>query len=85
MMRLNLKSSKGQQPLCLAKAPNGCWLRITGICNSCPECERLKEMGFSESTLVRKIASSTAILCQIGGARLAVCQELGQHIHVEQA
>lgn len=70
--------------LTLARARCGERLRITSICRQCPECIRLREMGFCELCEVRKVAEGSAMICLLNGVRLAIGRELGAHVHVER-
>lgn len=45
---------------------------------------RLRELGFCETAIVRKVSDGTALLCQICGVRLAIGRELASGILVER-
>lgn len=70
-------------PLNLCSAKCGIRLRIVSINSSCIECQRLRELGFSESTEVCKIAQGAAIICSLYGTRLAIGKSLGKLVLVE--
>lgn len=70
--------------LTLARARCGDRLRITAVCRNCPECIRLREMGFCERCEVRKVTEGGAMICLLNGVRVAIGRELGAHVHVER-
>lgn len=69
--------------LTLATAKCGQSFRISHICPDCPHCIRLRELGFHDRTLVRKIADGAAIICLVMGTRVALGRELCDHVEVE--
>jgi len=71
-------------PLTLCSARCGQVLRILGLNASAEECNRLRELGFSEHSEVCKLSDGSAILCKLAGARLALGRELGALVLVEQ-
>jgi Fe2+ transport system protein FeoA len=71
-------------PLTLTRARCGERLRITSICRECPECIRLRELGFCEDCEVRKVSEGGAMICLFKGARVAIGRELGAHVQVER-
>ena len=62
----------GAPRLTLATAKCGEKLRIRHICPDCPHCIRLRELGFHDRTLIRKIADGAAIICLLMGTRVAL-------------
>lgn len=68
----------------LARAKVGERLRVVTICPDCPECLRLRELGFQDRVEVRKIADGAAIICSIMGMRVAIGRDLGEHVRVEK-
>jgi Fe2+ transport system protein FeoA len=68
----------------LARAKVGERLRVITICPDCPECLRLRELGFQDRVEVRKIADGAAIICSIMGMRVAIGRDLGEHVRVEK-
>ena len=89
-MRLNLNSAdlarsmNVEKSLTLAQARCGERLRITAICPNCPECVRLREIGFRESSEICKMSDGGAMICLLMGNRVALGRKLGSHIHVER-
>lgn len=79
-----MTSATSLAPFTLARARCGERLRITHVCRSCPECIRLREMGFCEFCEVRKLAEGSAMICLLNGVRVAIGRELGAHVHVEK-
>lgn len=73
-----------QPILTLARAKVGDRLRVVTICPECPECLRLRELGFQDRVEVRKVADGAAIICSIMGLRVAIGRSLGDHVHVEK-
>ena len=67
-----------------ASAHCGDRLRVRHICPDCPHCVRLREMGFHDRTVVKKIADGAAIICLLMGTRLALGRELCEHVEVER-
>ena len=70
--------------LTLARAKVGERLRVVSICPECPECVRLRELGFQDRMEVRKVADGAAIICSIMGMRVAIGRDLGEHVRVEK-
>ena len=71
------------KPMTLARARCGERLRVVHICPDCPECVRLREMGFYDTAEVRKLSDGAAIICLLLGVRVAIGRDLGEHVHVE--
>jgi len=70
--------------LTLARAKVGDRLRVVTICPDCPECMRLRELGFQDRVEVRKVSDGAAIICSIMGMRVAIGRGLGDHVRVEK-
>ncbi len=75
---------KANKPLTLSQARCGERLRIAAICPNCPECVRLRELGFSEAREIRKVSDGGAMICLLMGIRVAVGKRLGSHVQVER-
>lgn len=73
-----------QSTLTLARAKVGERLRVVTICPDCPECMRLRELGFQDRMEVRKVSDGAAIICSIMGMRVAIGRGLGEHVRVEK-
>ena len=70
--------------LTLSTAKCGEKLRVRHICPDCPHCARLRELGFRDHTVVKKIADGAAVICLLMGTRLALGRELCEHVEVER-
>jgi Fe2+ transport system protein FeoA len=70
--------------LTLARAKVGERLRVVTICPDCPECVRLRELGFQDQMEVKKVADGAAIICSLMGMRVAIGRDLGEHVQVER-
>jgi Fe2+ transport system protein FeoA len=70
--------------LTLARAKVGERLRVVTICPDCPECVRLRELGFQDQMEVRKVTDGAAIICSLMGMRVAIGRDLGEHVRVER-
>ena len=73
-----------QGTLTLARANVGERLRVVTICPDCPECVRLREIGFQDQMEVRKVSDGAAIICSLLGMRVAIGRDLGEHVRVER-
>jgi Fe2+ transport system protein FeoA len=71
-------------PIDLCQARCGDLLRVVSVCPECPECVRLRELGFCESSQVRKIADGGALICMLMGTRVAIGRNLGRSVLVEK-
>lgn len=67
----------------LRDAALGGEFRIASV--SGPVCEKLRDMGFCESLIVRKLSNGRNLLCTVCGCRLALSRELAQHVMVTSA
>ena len=73
-----------QGTLTLSRAKVGERLRVVTICPDCPECVRLRELGFQDQMEVRKVSDGAAIICSLLGMRVAIGRDLGEHVRVER-
>ena len=69
-------------PLCQLQA--GASGRICVIKGGDDFCQRIRELGFSEATLVTKVSGSTTSLCQVNGTRIALSHAAAMNILVER-
>jgi Fe2+ transport system protein FeoA len=74
----------GPPRLTLANARCGERLRVRHICPDCPHCVRLRELGFHNHTLVKKLADGAAVICLVHGTRVALGRELCAHVEVDR-
>lgn len=79
-----MAASPSPQSLTLTSARCGDRLRVAAVCPNCPECVRLREMGFCEAAEVRKVCDGGAMICLLMGMRVAIGRELGKHVRVEK-
>lgn len=72
---------KNLSPLCqLAAGATGRVCELKGDENFC---QRLREMGFGEASLVTKVSGSTTSLCQVNGTRIALSHGAAMNVLVE--
>ena len=69
-------------PLC--QLPAGATARVCAINGDDDFCQRIRELGFSEATLVTKVTGSTTSLCQVNGTRIALSHAAAMNILVER-
>lgn len=69
-------------PLC--QLPVGATGRVCAITGDSDFCQRIREMGFSEASLVTKISGSATSLCQINGTRIGLSHAAAMNILVER-
>ncbi|HTL68612.1 MAG TPA: FeoA family protein [Lacunisphaera sp.] len=72
---------KHLSPLC--QLPPGASARICEIQGHDGFAQRLREMGFGEAALVKKISGHTTSLCQVNGTRIALNHDAAKSILVE--
>lgn len=72
---------KNLSPLC--QLPPGTSARICEIRGHDGFAQRLREMGFGEAALVKKISGHTTSLCQVNGTRIALNHDAAKSILVE--
>lgn len=87
-MRLILSLTKlddmpPQPPVNLCSARCGEKLRILSLQSGVEECNKLREMGFCESSEICKVMDGSAIICSVYGMRLAIGRALGAAVLVE--
>jgi ferrous iron transport protein A len=58
--------------------------RVCALTGDAHFCQRVREMGFGESTYVTKISGDSTILCQVNGTRIALSHAAASNILVEQ-
>ena len=69
-------------PLC--QLPPRATGRIRELKGDSDFCQRIREMGFGESTRVMKLSGTETILCQINGIRIALSHGAARQILVER-
>ncbi len=68
-------------PLC--QLPAGSVGRVREVMGDAHFCQRVREMGFGESTFVTKISGRGPFVCQVNGTRIALSHSAAQNILVE--
>ncbi len=68
-------------PLC--QLPAGGIGRVLSLTGDAAFCQRVREMGFGERTLVTKISGSATVLCQVNGCRIGLSHQAASQILVE--
>ncbi len=71
-------------PLPLCQLPAGAVGRVCALEGDTTFCQRVREMGFGESSYVTKVAGTGTILCQVAGTRIALSHDAARRILVEQ-
>ena len=69
-------------PLC--QLPAGTMGRVRELTGSSDFCQRVREMGFGETTFVTKVGGSGPFICQVNGTRIALSHSAAMCILVEQ-
>ncbi len=67
----------------LSEASAGRPLRIECLRGEDGVCERLREMGFCESSVVEKIADSGALICKVCDAKVILSKGLARNVIVK--
>lgn len=68
-------------PLCQLPAGGVCRVRM--LAGDPAFCQRVREMGFGESSFVTKVSGNSSILCQVAGTRIALSHDAAVNILVE--
>ena len=71
------------EPMPLCQLPAGATGRVCSLTGDIHFCQRVREMGFGESSCVTKVSGTTTILCQVSGTRIALSHAAASHILVE--
>ena len=79
----SLANSPRIEPISLSRARCGEILKIVALRGDSVASVRLRELGFCESTEVRKVSDGSALICHLLGTRIAIGRDLGAHILVE--
>jgi len=69
--------------LALCQLPAGTIGRVRNLIGDAAFCQRVREMGFGERTLVIKISGSATVLCQVNGCRIGLSHQAASQILVE--
>ena len=69
-------------PLC--QLPTGSMGRVRELTGNTDFCQRVREMGVGESTLVTKVGGRGPFVCQVNGLRIALSHDAAMCILVEK-
>ncbi len=58
--------------------------RVRELTGNADFCQRVREMGFGESALVRKVGGRGPFICQVNGTRIALSHAAAMCILIEQ-
>lgn len=67
----------------LSRVQAGMVVRVKRLMASPDVCQRLREIGLNEDTLIRLVARQASFICQVRNARLAFSETLANQILVE--
>lgn len=68
-------------PLC--QLPAGGRGRVHSLQGDAQFCQRVREMGFGETSVITKVSGTQTILCQVNGTRIALSHGAARQIFVE--
>ncbi len=71
-------------PILLCQLPAGAIGRVRELTGDASFCQRVREMGFGESTFVTKVGGNGPFICQVNGTRIALSHAAAMCIVVEQ-
>jgi ferrous iron transport protein A len=71
-------------PVSLEEIPEGEDFRVVSLGEATELSTRLREMGFCEDAVIRRVAGGSAIVCQICGTRVALNSSVAGKIRVER-
>ena len=71
-------------PIPLCQLPAGEIGRVRELTGDASFCQRVREMGFGESTFVTKVGGRGPFICQVNGTRIALSHTAAMNILVEQ-
>ena len=75
---------KKTTPISLQDIPEGEDVRVVSLGGAKELCTRLREMGFCEQAVIRRVAGGSAIVCQVCGTRVALNGKVAGEIRVER-
>lgn len=71
------------QRMRLTEMPNGAAGRVCELSGQAEVCQRLREMGVGESSIIERISGQGTLLCLVSNTRIALSEGAAQHIVVE--
>ncbi len=78
-----IKSQPAETSLNLTQVGSGDEVRVRRLECAHGTCQRLREMGFCENALVKKIRGGAHLVCWVCGTRVALSARLAKQILVE--
>lgn len=76
-------ASKPSSQLPLCQLPVGGKGRVLELSGDAQFCQRVREMGFGEASIITKVSGQSTILCQVNGTRIALSHAAASRICVE--
>ncbi len=67
----------------LSKAGTRTSLKVECLCGDEGICDRLREMGFCESSIIEKVSDSGSLICKVCDTKVILSKELAQKIMVK--
>jgi len=67
----------------LTEMPNGAAGRVCALEGEPDFCQRLREMGFGESSIIERVSGQGTLLCLVSHTRIALSEGAAQHIVIE--
>jgi ferrous iron transport protein A len=71
------------QRMRLTELPNGAAGRVCELSGQPETCQRLREMGVGETSIIERVSGQGTLLCQVCNTRIALSAGAAQHIVVE--
>ena len=75
---------KKTTPISLQDIRDGENVRVVSLGGAKELCTRLREMGFCEKAVVRRVAGGSVIICEVCGTRIALNGSVAGKIQVER-
>lgn len=76
-------NGSSERRLPLNELPEGVQGRVAELSGKTDFCQRLREMGFCESSVIQKIGGRDMLICQLCGGRVALSDRAARQILVE--
>jgi ferrous iron transport protein A len=67
----------------LTELPNGAAGRVCALEGQAEVCQRLREMGIGESTIIERLSGQGTLLCLVSHTRIALSEGAARHIVIE--
>ena len=69
----------------LHQAPCGGRFKICQLCGNANNCQKLREMGFTEDTEIQVLSRNGAVVCQVFGSRVGLSSSLARNVMVSRS